>query len=137
MWIERIDVRGFRRLRREVELHPGLNFVYGENEAGKSSLFDAMVCCLFGFPGGERRGDGSKRAHSRPWIGDEHGLQAVIRDAVGRERIRLEWDFAAHQVRVMDEDTGQDLSAEVGKTSGDVDLGSWLLGIEKPEFVDV
>lgn len=137
MWVEQIDVRGFRRLSTMVELSPGLNLVYGKNEAGKSTLFDALVCGLFGFSRAERRGPESIQALSRPWAHPQHALQLVLRECSHRDAIRVEWSLGDHRVSVYDDVTGEDLSGAVGRVAGDVDLGPWLLGIEHAEFRDV
>ncbi|HLI44669.1 MAG TPA: AAA family ATPase [Acidimicrobiales bacterium] len=51
-----------------IELAPGLNVVLGENEAGKSTLFDFVSGVLFGFP--RHKAD----AHFRPPVrGGRHG----------------------------------------------------------------
>ena len=50
MLIERIDVDGFGRLANASwELPPGLTVFRGENEAGKSTLMNAVRALLFGF----------------------------------------------------------------------------------------
>lgn len=137
MWVEQIDIRGFRRLSTTVELSRGLNLVHGKNEAGKSTLFDALVCGLFGFSRAERRGPDSTQVLSRPWTHSQHALQLVLRETSHRDALRVEWSLGDHRVSVYDNFTGEDLSGAVGKVAGDVDLGSWLLGIELAEFRDV
>lgn len=59
MWIRGLEVDGFgdHREHRPGRLVPGLNLVLGANEAGKSTLLEAIRCGLFGFAaagGGER-----------------------------------------------------------------------------------
>ncbi len=50
MKIERIKIDGFGRFERwEETLAPGLNIVFGENEAGKSTLLSFVRATLFGF----------------------------------------------------------------------------------------
>ncbi len=137
MWVEQIDIRGFRRLSTTVELARGLNLVYGKNEAGKTTLFDALVCGLFGFSRAERRGPESIQALSRPWTHSQHALHLVLRESSHRDAIRVEWSLSDHRVSVYDNVTGENLSGAVGRVAGDVDLGSWLLGIELAEFRDV
>ncbi len=137
MWVEQIDIRGFRRLSTTVELSRGLNLVYGKNEAGKTTLFDALVCGLFGFSRAERRGPESTQALSRPWTHPQHALHLVLRESSHRDALRVEWSLGDHRVSVYDNFTGENLSGAVGRVAGDVDLGSWLLGIELAEFRDV
>lgn len=137
MWVEHLDVRGFRGLRTDLVFERGLNFVFGENEAGKTSLFDALICALFGFSSLERRGGESVQNLSKPWQHEEYGLQATIKGVKDHESLRIEWDLQDHHVKVLDAVSGQDLSASVGRVTRDVDLGRWLLGIDSAEFRDV
>ena len=52
MKIERLKVEGFGHFRQfELELKPGLNVLYGPNEAGKSTLLAFVRAVLFGFEG--------------------------------------------------------------------------------------
>src|SRR5712691_9935736 len=97
MWIERLDVQGFRGPVGEFEFSPSLNLVVGDNEAGKSTLHEALIRSLFGFSASERRRyrGSSIRDNCRPWDGRPFGLVAGVRDAADRD-YRIEWDFAAH-----------------------------------------
>jgi uncharacterized protein YhaN len=49
VWIERLDVAGFKQLRGAFAFGTGLTVVHGPNEAGKSALQDATLRALFGF----------------------------------------------------------------------------------------
>jgi DNA repair exonuclease SbcCD ATPase subunit len=50
MQLNRIDLLGFRQLvNRSFDFKPGLNLVYGPNEAGKSTLMEAVAIMLYGF----------------------------------------------------------------------------------------
>ncbi len=71
MKIEWIDLGRFGRLTdRKIQFSPGLNVISGPNEAGKSTLLEAIIALLFGFSE-----DGNSRIHNRlkerfsPWQG--------------------------------------------------------------------
>jgi DNA repair exonuclease SbcCD ATPase subunit len=50
MQLNQIDLLGFRQLvNRSFDFKPGLNLVYGPNEAGKSTLMEAVAIMLYGF----------------------------------------------------------------------------------------
>ena len=53
--IERLEIGGFRGLSGPFAFTPGLNLVAGDNEAGKSTLHDALIRSLYGFAAPERR----------------------------------------------------------------------------------
>ena len=122
MWIERLHVQGFRGLEGEWEFARGLNLVFGVDEAGKSSMQDALIRALFGFSAAERRRyrGTSVRDECRPWSGQPFGVVVSVRDADGRD-FRIEWDFETHAVRLFE--GGRDRSAEVRGKSDDVEIG--------------
>lgn len=136
MWIERLDVHGFRGLAGEFEFSPGLNLVVGDNEAGKSTLHEALIRSLFGFDASERRRyrGRSVRDDCQPWDGRPFGLVASVRDAAGRD-YRIEWDFAVHSVRLLD--GGADRSGEVRLRNDEVGLGEFLLDVGLDDFRQV
>jgi DNA repair exonuclease SbcCD ATPase subunit len=139
MWIERLDVRGFRHLRGGFTLARGLTVVTGPNEAGKSTLHELLMRILFGFSAPERRRTGgeSHKDRCRPWDGGSFGANATLRDVRDGRSLLVEWDFERHAVVLRDQDTGEDLSAGVRRKRDDVELGELLLGIGLEQFRDV
>src|SRR5215211_1130591 len=134
MWDERLDVRGFRRLRGVFEFSPHLTVIDGGNEAGKSSMHDALTRALFGFSKSERRKRAGQSLMTRcaPWDGNSFAINAVVHRA--DSRYAIEWDFTEHQARLRDLDTGDDLSARIRGRGDDVALGSFLLQLELEDF---
>lgn len=138
MWVEQLHIRGFRRLRGTFTFGKGLTLVIGDNEAGKSSLHQALIRALFGFGRSERiryAGTSIKDAGA-PWLEAEFGLNAVVHD-VRRRSLRIEWDFNAHHVTLLDADTGEDLSHEVRLKREEVRLGLYLTGLTLDDFREV
>ena len=69
MKIERIRIDGFGRFDRfEETIAPGLNVIFGPNEAGKSTLLSFIRAMLFGFP---RRSEPSRYEPERGPFGGE------------------------------------------------------------------
>lgn len=82
---------------RELELKPGLNLIYGENEAGKSTIHTFIKGMLFGIERLRGRGAASKEDVYRrylPW--DYPGAYAGSMDIrLGDKEYRLERSFHA------------------------------------------
>ena len=138
VWVERLDVTGFKRLAGVFTFDPGLTLVVGPNEAGKSSLGEAFIRSLWGFQSLERRrkASGSRWERCRPWDNRPWRMVATLVDHDGR-RLRAEWDCAEHKVRLLDAVTGEDLSSQVAAKHGDVSLGSFMTGVSFADFRDV
>ena len=138
MRLERLDIRGYRRLHDTYELGPGLTLVTGPNEAGKSTLHDALVRSLFGFsPDERRRREGSSPKDERmPWAGGPFGLTLRALDGEGRA-VLVRWDFLSDRAEMNDAVTGALLLQEQPKQRGDYELGRQLVGISREEFVQV
>lgn len=136
MWIERLDIAGFKQLRGAFAFGPGLTVVHGPNEAGKSALQEAILRALFGFTASERRlhAGASVLTRAQPWTGGAYGVSAVVREAREGRSLLIAWNFADHSVSVHDGDTGEDFSAEVRGQRQDVGLGRWLLGLDLDDF---
>ena len=138
MWIERVDIDGFGRLTGAFVFGPGLTLVSGPNEAGKTTLQEALIRTMFGFSASERRRyrGVSDKDYFEPWTQPRYGLVAALREVAGRS-LRVEWDFGEHAVMVRDSDTGEDLSDKVRLARADVALGTFLLGLGYEDYCEV
>lgn len=138
MWIEELDIRGFKRLRGIYRFAKGLTLVTGGNEAGKSTLHEALIRALFGFTKDERRrkSGNSEKDRRAPWVGDDFGINAVVHEVDGRS-LKIEWDFRVPALRLLDASTGADRTGEVLGKQDEVYLGKTLLGLELAEFRSV
>lgn len=134
MWIERLDIRGFKRLQGVFEFSPRLTVIDGGNEAGKSSMHDAVTRALFGFSKSERRMRGGESVLTRcaPWMGSPFAMNAVVR--TNDRSYAIEWDFAEHTVKLRDIERGEDLSAKVLGSRDEVTLGRYLLQLDLDDF---
>lgn len=138
MWIERLEIQGFKRLSGMFDLDDGITVVVGPNESGKSSLHEALIRSLYGFPSRDRRkSDGASMLdRTAPWNRDDHGVVAVVRLRNGDVR-RAAWRFADHRLQLTDPVTGDDLTSAVAGKRQDYALGATLLGVELDEFRQV
>ena len=121
-----------------LELAPGMNVVYGRNEAGKSSWHAALYTGLCGMRRGRGRAvkdDISFAARHRPWNNDtswEVGAVIVLDD--GRH-VELRHDLAGRvDSSARDVDlAGRDYSNEI-MSEGAPDGSRWL-GLDRRSFV--
>ena len=137
MWVERVTARAFGALRdQSLDLGPGLNVIYGPNEAGKSTWHGAIRMALTGVRRG--RGSATKEASAledrhRPWDDrDRWAVEALVH--VGDRRIDIVQDLLGKVAcRATDVDLGIDVSAEITRPDGTPDASIWL-GLDREAF---
>ncbi|MXW55484.1 MAG: AAA family ATPase [Gemmatimonadales bacterium] len=138
MRFESVTAHRFGPFRDEtLELAPGMNVVFGRNEAGKSSWHAALYAGLCGM----RRGKGAMRkeekrfaARHEPWDGDEWEVGAIVALEDGR-RVELRHDLAG-RIESSAEDmsvAGRDYSGEI-LFDGAPDGSRWL-GLNRRAFL--
>ena len=121
-----------------LQLAPGMNVVYGPNEAGKSTWHAALYAGLCGMRrsrGQPRREDREFEERRRPWDGDgAWEVGAVIRLEDGR-RVQLRHDLAGRvDSSARDVDfAGRDYSNEI-MNEGSPDGARWL-GLGRQSFL--
>ncbi len=106
---------------REIDLKPGINLVYGDNEAGKSTIHTFIKGMLFGIERLRGRGSASKEdVYTRylPW--DYPGAFSGSMDiGLGDKKYRLFRSFHANDkdFTVMELSTGRELKLKDGSIS--------------------
>jgi DNA repair exonuclease SbcCD ATPase subunit len=106
---------------KEIELKPGINLIYGENEAGKSTIHTFMKGMLFGIERLRGRGAASKEdVYTRylPW--DYPGaFSGSMEIKVGDREYRIQRSFHANDksFTVTDLATGRELKLKEGMIS--------------------
>src|ERR687887_325748 len=120
---------------RALPLAPGLNVVFGPNEAGKSTVHAAVYAGLCG----HRRGRGvdadqrAFRERYRPWEGRGWSVAATIELADGRV-IELLHDLDGKaSSRAIDVALGRDVTDEI-RFEGAPDASRWL-GLDRRAFL--
>lgn len=138
MRFESVTAHAFGPFRGEtLSLAPGVNVVYGPNEAGKSTWHAALYAGLCGIRrsrGQPRREDREFEERHRPWDDGSWGAGAVIQLEDGR-RVQLRHDLAGRvDSSARDADfAGRDYSNEVMGSDG-VDGARWL-GLDRRSFL--
>ena len=121
-----------------LPLTPGLNIVYGPNEAGKSSWHAAIYAGLCGI----RRGKGKPAVEDqafaekhRPWSHDESSDWAVttLVELQDGRLVELHWDLVSKTAEIADPATGRRLPLDlINEGSPD---GALLLGLDRRAFI--
>lgn len=133
--VDKLRLEGFGRFQnREFTLSPGLNLIYGGNEAGKSTVHSFIEAMLFGFwkpnianrelePGWEKY---------RPWQGQSYGGQLDYTWQEGK--VRVIRDFAENTVTILDPETGQRIEDLPNNNWGEPDFARIHFGCSKLVF---
>ena len=135
MIIESVQLTGFGGLSGEYAFAGGLNLIIAENEAGKTTLAEALVALLYGLRSGGRRGGGSgvfSRDYT-PIAADSFAGSAVICTSSGR-RLNIWRDFAQDILRVLELDSGRDITREFDSPPNGDCLGEKITGLSFSQY---
>src|SRR5919198_4751405 len=141
MHLTRIQIEGFGCLRgNDVRFGPGINLVIGPNEAGKSTLQEAIVAALFGL-GSERAGllrSGPLGTGERwrPWQPGPFklALEVLLHDGT---RLRIERDFDGQRASVLELLSGADITERFEADAwGGLAVGRQLLGVSRDVYTN-
>jgi len=138
MRLSRIEIEGFGTLQgMDLRFGPAMNLVVGPNEAGKSTLQEAIVTGLYGLETGDRRSAIAERTDRwRPWEGGGFGL-ALEFELEDGSRLRVERDLDADSVRVLDLASGAALNERFERDPwGGLQVGRQLLGISRDIYTN-
>ncbi len=116
MKIEELYLAGFGRFtNKRIVLQDGLNLIFGENEAGKTTLQHFIVGMLYGFfvPTARRKTYTDDYARYEPWNSDAtYGGTLVCSKDERRYRIQRVFQKERESVVIFDADTGEDISEQ-------------------------
>lgn len=135
MRIERLEIKGFGKLK-DLVITPedGLNVLYGDNEAGKSTLQAFILGMLYGLKNG-RQAPGSAGSLRRyePWDGGAYG-GALVCSLDNGSTYRIERNFKAGTIKVFD-DCYSDITGDFGVGRDKMPLiAERLLGMDESTF---
>lgn len=121
MHIKKIQVNNFGKLKnKEIELKPGINVIYGENESGKSTLLDFITSMFYGIDKNKSGKDISNYDKYLPWDGGEFSGK-VSYELDNGEEFEVFRNFAKKQPQIFDKDAN-DVSKEftIDKSDGNM-----------------
>ncbi|MFB3052491.1 MAG: AAA family ATPase, partial [Dehalococcoidia bacterium] len=139
MRLRRIELAGFGCLQSfQTDLAPGLNLFHGLNEAGKSTLQQAVLALLYGFYDHDRaRPDETARyKRFRPWAGpDYRGLLEYELNNGRRFHVRRDFTTTDIPTQLVDLTTGQDIAPQFGHgRHGNLPFARRHLGMSRSVF---
>ena len=139
MKLVRVKIQGFGKLRNlTLEFSPGFNLIWGPNEAGKSTLQQALLAALYGFYSGNRATTAEKQRHWRfkPWSGDAFALSLRYALADGRTYDVFR-DFSNDDLptKILDAVTGEDVTRKFSvRRHGNLSFAREHLGMPREIF---
>ena len=139
MRFESVTAYAFGRFRGEtLELAPGMNVLYGPNEAGKSTWHAALYAGLCGMRrsrGRATREDSDFRARHKPWDGQGWEVGATI--ALKGRRVVLRHDLDGRvDSSARDADlANRDYSNEITRARDGAPDGAVWLGLDRRSFL--
>lgn len=139
MRLTRIQIEGFGTLR-GLDIHFGeaMNLVVGPNEAGKSTLQEAILAGLYGLQSADRNRPSlvERSERWRPWQGGHFGLALELQLEDGTP-LRVERDLDSETVHVTDLRSGEELSDRFERDPlGGIQVGRQLLGVTREIYTN-
>ena len=131
MQIKEADIFQFGKLQnKNISFEPGMNVIYGKNEAGKSTLHSFLCAMLFGMEKGRGRSSVTD-AYSQyePWHAPSF-YAGALKFTVGQQKFYLERNFYSKEKTdyLRNELDGEELSVGFG------DLTMLLGGVSKDSY---
>lgn len=116
--------------------HDRLNLVIGDNEAGKTTLAEAVYAALYGL-NTHRGRKHTPLSHQAAWRplggGSEFGVIVEIADGDG-DTLEARWNFEKGSLTVIDQTTGRDRTSEFKTSAKASGIGEALFDLSAEEF---
>lgn len=113
MKFKKIELKSFGKFNNKtLDFEDGFNFIYGENEAGKSTMESAIYGLFYGFSKDsiKRRLYDDKFENYRPLLRGEYHANIEFTD---EKDFRIERDFASENVKVLNLTDSEDISDDI------------------------
>ena len=121
MHIKKIQVNNFGKLKnKEIELKPGINVIYGENESGKSTLLDFITSMFYGIDKNKSGKEISNYDKYLPWDGGDFSGK-ISYELDNGEDFEVFRNFSKKQPQIFDKDAN-DVSKQftIDKSEGNM-----------------
>lgn len=121
MHIKKIQVNNFGRLKnKDIELKPGINVIYGENESGKSTLLDFITSMFYGIDKNKSGKEISNYDKYLPWDGGDFSGK-ITYELDNGEKFEVFRNFTKKQPQIFDKNAN-DISKDftIDKSEGNM-----------------
>ncbi len=130
MRLLRLHMKGFGKFKdKSLDLNKGINLVYGQNEAGKTTIHAFIEGMLYGFTDGTKKRKTYTDDHEK-YRPREGAYQGTMEFEFKGKAYRLERNFEKKQtdVRLFEKDSGRDITADhpVHPVRKEIDLARFL-----------
>ncbi len=93
MKINKLKINSYGKLKeKEINLENGINLIYGENEAGKSTLIKFIINSFYGISKNKKGKEFSDYEKYKPWTGEEFSGK-INYELDNKEKYELFRDF--------------------------------------------
>ena len=139
MLLEKISINAFGKLSRiSLEFHPGFNLIYGPNEAGKTTLQQAILHLLYGFYQSSRATAQETTLLNRfkPWQAEFYSGQLwyQLKDG-GRYNVNRNFSDSDVPTNLYDSLTGEEVTKKFNvKRHGNISFLKEQIGLTKDLF---
>ena len=111
MKINKIKINAYGKLKeKEIDLKDGINIIYGQNEAGKSTLINFIINSFYGISKNKRGKEVSDYDKYKPWVGEEFSGK-VEYELDNKEKFEIYRDFNKKNPKIFNENM-EDISKE-------------------------
>lgn len=119
MKINKLKINSYGKLKeKEIDLKPGINIVYGKNEAGKSTLLNFIVDSVYGISKNKNGKEYSNYERYMPWSGEDFSGR-IEYELDNGNKYEVFRDFKKKNPKIFNENK-EDISKEfnINKTKG-------------------
>ena len=119
MKINKLKINSYGKLKeKEIDLKPGINIIYGKNEAGKSTLLNFIVDSVYGISKNKNGKEYSNYERYMPWSGEDFSGK-IEYELDNGNKYEVFRDFKKKNPKIFNENK-EDISKEfnIDKTKG-------------------
>ena len=111
MKINKLKINSYGKLKeKEIYLKDGINLIYGQNEAGKSTLINFIINSFYGISKNKKGKEISDYDKYKPWVGEEFSGK-IEYELDNKEKFEVYRDFNKKNPKIFNENM-EDISKE-------------------------